>query len=178
VITIIAKHSPVAACQNVTVSVGNAVPRRCGGSTTIVLMPTVEPVTLTQTPPGPYRWHDYRDADGETNSSDRRVSGDGHRRGPRAPGLSPADIFLNIPPVYMVGSSAYQVTATDNVPGDVTIKQHHPADSFPTGYEVTCTATDASGNTAQCVFHVTIGRCVTPAVGRQLRGAMMRSIWR
>ena len=70
----------------------------------------------------------------------------------------PNDIFLNIPPIYSGWVIAYQVTATDNCPGDVTITSTNPSGGFfPVGVtEVTCTATDAAGNTADCVFQVSI----------------------
>ncbi|MBI4470443.1 MAG: HYR domain-containing protein [Acidobacteria bacterium] len=52
----------------------------------------------------------------------------------------------------------YGVTATDNCPGEVTIECTPPeGTTFPVGTTtVCCTATDASGNTDECCFDVTV----------------------
>jgi hypothetical protein len=69
----------------------------------------------------------------------------------------PTNITTTIPP----GSSTVVVTfpppvATDNCPGVVASCVPPSGSAFPVGQTtVTCTATDASGNTAQCSFVVT-----------------------
>jgi hypothetical protein len=52
----------------------------------------------------------------------------------------------------------YTPTATDNCPGAVSVVCMPPSgSSFPLGTtEVCCTATDVSGNTAECCFNVTV----------------------
>ena len=48
-------------------------------------------------------------------------------------------------------------TASDNCPGVTLTSTHNSGDLFPTGTTtVTCTATDAAGNTATCSFDVTV----------------------
>ena len=161
VITIIANTPPVAVCQNATVSVGNGCAPADAAVDNGSYDPDGGPVTLTQTPPGPYPLGTtivtltVEDEFGATAECQATVTVEDHVP-PEI--VCPQDIFLNIPPVYMGWVVAYQVTATDNCPGDVTITTTHPSGGFfPNGMtEVTCTATDASGNTAQCVFHVTI----------------------
>jgi hypothetical protein len=55
---------------------------------------------------------------------------------------------------------SYTVTATDNCPGVMVVSTPLSGSVFPLGTTtVTCTATDASGNTASCTFTVTV---VTP----------------
>jgi hypothetical protein len=161
VITIIENTPPVAVCQDVTVSAGDG----CAPVDVVVDNGSYDPdghaITLTQTPPGPYPLGTtpvtltVEDEFGATDECQATVTVEDHVP-PEI--VCPDDIFLNIPPIYSGWVIAYQVTATDDCPGNVTIETTHPSGGFfPNGVtEVTCTATDASGNTAYCSFFVTI----------------------
>src|SRR6185436_18708763 len=71
--------------------------------------------------------------------------------------MCPPDIIRFTDPGTNVAMVYYTVNATDNLPG-VTISCTPPSGSvFPVGASlVTCVARDAAGNTATCVFNVTI----------------------
>src|SRR5207244_1727432 len=59
----------------------------------------------------------------------------------------------------------YAASAADNCPG-VTVACAPPSGStFPTGTTtVTCTATDAAGNTSACSFNVTVNEMEAPTI--------------
>lgn len=161
VITIAANTPPVALCQDVTVAVDNS----CADIDVSIDNGSYDPdggaVILTQDPPGPYGLGEtlvtltVEDELGATTQCQATVTVEDTT----PPEITcPDDIFLNIPPIYSGWVIAYEVTATDNCPGEVVITSTHPSGGFfPNGVtEVTCTATDASGNTADCTFRVSI----------------------
>ena len=75
-----------------------------------------------------------------------------------APHLTcPADIVVANDPGQCSAVVTYSATATDNCPGVSVVCVPPSGFAFPKGTtSVTCTATDASGNTAQCRFNVTV----------------------
>ncbi len=161
IITIVANTPPVALCQDVTVAVDNS----CSDVDVSIDNGSYDPdggdVIVTQDPPGPYGLGSTlvtltaEDDAGATSQCQATVTVEDAT----PPEITcPADIFLNIPPIYSGWVIAYQVTATDNCPGDVTITSTNPSGGFfPNGVtEVTCTATDESGNSAECTFLVSI----------------------
>jgi hypothetical protein len=160
-ITISPNTPPVALCQDVTVPVGPG----CTPVDVSVDNGSYDPdgggVTLTQDPPGPYDLGEtvvtltVEDDVGGSAQCQATVTVEDNTP-PEI--VCPDDIFLNIPPVYQGWVIAYEVSATDNCPGDVTIVCSQESGTFfPNGTtEVTCTATDASGNEAECSFLVTI----------------------
>ena len=161
VITIAPNTPPVAVCQAQTVSVDDA----CAEVDVSVDGGSYDPdggtVTVTQSPPGPYPLGEtsvtltVEDASGATDQCVTTVTVEDNT----PPVITcPADININIPPVYTGWVVAYTATATDNCPGAVTVSySQNPGTFFPNGQtEVTCTATDAAGNTAECSFFVTI----------------------
>ena len=77
----------------------------------------------------------------------------------------PADITVDTDPGLCTAVVNFAPTATDNCPG-VTVVCNPPSGStFPKGHTtVTCTATDASGNTAQCVFDVAVKDTENPTI--------------
>jgi len=76
----------------------------------------------------------------------------------------PANIVKTTDPGQCSAFVNYTVTATDNLP-DVSVVCSPPSGSaFPVGSStVTCTATDSSGNTADCAFSVNVAQPVSIA---------------
>jgi hypothetical protein len=73
----------------------------------------------------------------------------------------PANVTIAAAPTCPLSSSATATfpppTASDNCPGVTTVCNPPSGSTFPVGTTtVTCTATDASGNTATCSFTVTV----------------------
>jgi len=59
----------------------------------------------------------------------------------------------------------FEVTATDNCPGVTVETDVASGSTFPVGVTpVTATATDADGNTAQCIFNITVNDTEEPSV--------------
>src|SRR5205823_2592730 len=59
----------------------------------------------------------------------------------------------------------YTISATDNCPGASVVCEPVSGSTFAKGVSaVTCTATDASGNTNQCTFTVTINDTEAPVI--------------
>jgi hypothetical protein len=160
-VTIIDNTPPVAVCQDVTVQVDGSCVDVDASIDNGSYDPDGDPVTLSQEPPGPYPLGTtlvtltVEDSFGDTDVCQATVTVEDNVP-PEI--VCPDDIFMNIPPIYSGWVVAYEVTATDNCPGDVTIESTHPSGGFfPNGVtEVMCTATDAAGNTAECSFFVTI----------------------
>jgi hypothetical protein len=77
----------------------------------------------------------------------------------------PANIVVGNDPGQCSAVVTFTVTATDNLPG-LTLTSSPPSGSvFPKGTTtVTCTATDAAGNTATCSFTVTVEDREAPLV--------------
>jgi hypothetical protein len=78
----------------------------------------------------------------------------------------PGNVFFPNKPGDCEGFAFWQVpTQTDNCPGSFIIGTHAPFAFFPVGTtEVTYTAWDASGNTAECKFDVVIGDVEAPTL--------------
>src|SRR6266540_4041317 len=79
--------------------------------------------------------------------------------------VCPANVVTNTAPGQCTQVVGYAPAATDNCPG-VTVSCNPPAgSSFGTGTTpVTCTATDAAGNTSSCTFTVTVNETESPVV--------------
>jgi len=164
--TILADQSPVAKCKNVTVSAGANCTANASIDNGSFDPDPGDTITLTQSPAGPY-------ATGNTLVT--LTVTDNH--GISSQCQATVTVVDTTPPVFTsacpgainiaaqatcpftnnAGVSYATPTATDNCPG-VTVACVPPSGSmFPTGTtSVTCTAMDASGNTATCTFPVTV----------------------
>ncbi len=159
--TCAANQPPVAQCKDVTASAGT----NCVASASIddgSLDPDAgDTITLSQNPPGPYSLGDttvtltVMDNHGASNSCSAVVT----VNDTTAPSVTcPDDISTNIPSGQTSVVVNYpQPTASDNC-GSVTANcAPASGSSFPLGVtNVTCTATDGSGNTGTCSFAVTV----------------------
>jgi subtilisin-like proprotein convertase family protein len=95
------------------------------------------------------------DTSGNTNFCQQRVI----VRDTQPPIINcPANITVNASPGQCSSNVAFTVTATDNCAGTpMVVSAPLSGSSFPVGTTlVTCTATDASGNTNSCTFTVTV----------------------
>ncbi len=161
IITIAENQPPVALCQDVTVSTGPD----CGPVDALIDNGSYDPdggdVILTQDPSGPYPLGStlvtltVEDDYAATTQCQATVTVE-DTTPPEI--ICSDDIHLNIAPVYQGWVVAFDVFATDNCPGDVTITTSQESGTFfPNGTtEVFCTATDAAGNVSECSFLVTI----------------------
>lgn len=158
---------PIAQCQNVTVSAGPA----CTANASIdngSSDPENGPLTLTQTPAGPYPLGvtavlltvtDDKGAQSQCSGTVTVVD-------TTPPVIScPANIVTSAGPGVCSATASYTATATDGC-GSPGVACSPPSGStFPVGTTtVTCTATDAAGNTATCSFTVKVNDVTPPAI--------------
>ncbi|HKP86800.1 MAG TPA: HYR domain-containing protein, partial [Blastocatellia bacterium] len=77
----------------------------------------------------------------------------------------PADIIVPVTTSQCSSVVNYTATASDNCPGVMLVCNPPSGSTFPVGTTtVTCTATDASGNTATCAFTVKINDTQPPVI--------------
>jgi hypothetical protein len=148
---------PVAQCQNVTVAAG----ANCTANASInngSSDPEGGPLTITQTPAGPYPLGvttvllTVVDDKGATSQCSATVT----VQDTTPPQITcPANITTTTGGAPTVVVNYPAPVATDNCPGTTVVCSPASGASFPVGVTtVTCTATDASGNTATCSFTV------------------------
>jgi hypothetical protein len=157
-----ANQSPMARCQNVTVLADS----NCTANASIdngSFDPDGDPITLNQSPPGPYPLGTtmvtltVTDNQGASSTCTGMVT----VVDTTMPTLTcPADITTSENPPGSGGAvvSYSAPTVSDNCPGVGTPTCNPPSGStFPLGATmVTCTVSDASNNTASCTFTVTV----------------------
>jgi cytoskeletal protein CcmA (bactofilin family) len=77
----------------------------------------------------------------------------------------PTNITVNATPGFCAAVVSFEAIATDNNPGVTVSYNPAPGSSFPVGTTVvTVTATDARGNTASCLFTVTVRDAEAPTL--------------
>jgi hypothetical protein len=77
--------------------------------------------------------------------------------------ICPADVNVSNDPGQCSAVVDYIASATDNCPGATILCSPASGSAFPVGTSpVTCTATDAAGNTATCSFNVTVNDTEAP----------------
>ena len=158
-------HIPVAQCRDLTIEVDGA----CTAEASIddgSWDPDDDPLTLAQDPPGPY-------AIGQTvvtltvSDADYSVTCTGTVtvRDANPPVLTcPADVTVSAD-AACVAAAALNATATDDCDPSPVVAGPTPAGPYPLGQTtVTFSATDASGNTAECQVVVTVEDTTPPVI--------------
>jgi len=158
--------TPVAKCKNVTVPAESS----CSAHASIndgSFDPDGHPITLVQTPPGPYPLGTTEvtltvtDTQGASSSCTATVTVIDNQ----PPVITcPANIVLgNDPGTCVRNHVTFTATAADNCPGVTIAYSIVPGSTFPTGTTpVTATATDAAGNQTTCTFTVTVNLTENP----------------
>ena len=159
IVTIVANDPPVAVCSDATVTTeaGCTAPASIDAGS---FDPDGDPITVVQTPPGPYPLGatlvrlDVYDINAGHDWCEATVTVvDG-----TPPIITCPDDIIHLVAVGETGAMIdFTPTATDEC-GTVSIVSTPPSGSvFPVGISsVTCVATDAAGNTAQCTFHIAV----------------------
>ncbi|HEU4386250.1 MAG TPA: HYR domain-containing protein, partial [Blastocatellia bacterium] len=163
-----ANQLPIASCQNVTVAAGPS----CTANASIdngSSDPEGGPLTITQTPAGPYPLGTtsvlltVTDNKGATTQCTANVTVVDQT----PPGITcPSNIIIPAAPGTCSAVATFTATAADNCPPSPTVVCSPPSGStFPKGTTtVTCTATDGSGNTASCSFTVKVNDTQPPTI--------------
>lgn len=158
-LTIVANDPPVAMCSDVTVTTAAG----CVASASIdagSYDPDGAPLTVTQTPPGPYPLGlstvrlDVYDVNSTHDWCEATVTVVDNT----PPVIACPDDIIQIVPVGETGAAiTFTPTASDEC-GTPNIVSIPPSGSvFPIGISsVTCVATDAAGNSSECTFHVAV----------------------
>ncbi len=158
---------PVALCTDVTVSAG----ADCTANASIdngSFDPDGDPITLSQSPPGPYAVGQTKvtltvtDALGLSSQCAATVT----VVDDTDPTIAcPADIVTSTDPNQCTAVVAFAPTVTDNCSGATATCVPASGSAFPVGTTtVTCTAQDGAGNTSACAFSVTVNDTQAPAI--------------